>query len=64
MGAQQFSMAVIYPSCTKADLLETRDNDTITRKVHVDGKNFAMGKNGGYMLSSLAIGQLVWAGSE
>ena len=37
MGTQPFSMAVIDPSCRKADLPETRDNDTITRKVCADG---------------------------
>ena len=37
MGAHQFSVAAIQPSCRKADLPETRDNDTIARKVHVDG---------------------------
>ena len=36
MGAQQFSMATIQPSCRKANLPETRDNDMITRKVRVD----------------------------
>ena len=30
-----------------------RDNDAITRKVSVDGVNFALGKNGGYIPSSL-----------
>ena len=37
MGAPQFSMAAIYPSCRKADLPETRDNDMITKKVRADG---------------------------
>ena len=36
MDAQQFSMAAIYPSYRKADLPETRDNDTKTRKVYAD----------------------------
>ena len=30
-----------------------RDNDTITSKVRVDIKNFALGKNGGCIPSSL-----------
>ena len=38
VGAQQFSMVAIQPSWRKADLLETRDNDMITRKVRADGK--------------------------
>ena len=46
MGAQHFSMAAIQPSCRKADLdlPETRDNDTITRKVHADGNKLCLGK--------------------
>ena len=36
MGGQQFSMAAIEPSCRKANLLETRDDDMITRKVCAD----------------------------
>ena len=53
MGAQQLSIMTIKPSCRKANLPETRDNDTITRKVHADGNKFALGKNGGYTPSSL-----------
>ena len=30
MGTQQLSMVAILPSCTKADLPQTRDNDTIS----------------------------------
>ena len=37
MGTQQLSMVAISPSCRKADLPQTRDNDTITRKVRVNG---------------------------
>ena len=37
VGAQQFSMAAIQPSCTKANLSEMRDTETITRKVCADG---------------------------
>ena len=38
----------------KSNLRDTRDNDTKTRKVHVDGNiNIVLGKNGGYMPSSL-----------
>ena len=44
MGTQQFSMAVIQPSCRKAYLPETIDNDTITRKVCADGNKFCPGK--------------------
>ena len=44
VGVQQFSMATILPSCRKADLLEMRDNDTITRKVRADGKKLCPGK--------------------
>ena len=36
VGAQQFSMAAILPSCREADLPETRDNDMIARKVCAD----------------------------
>ena len=53
MGLQQFSVVAIQTSLRKADLLETRDNDTITRKVMSPEINFTVGKNGGYMLSSL-----------
>ena len=48
MGAR-FSMADMQPSCRKADLSETRDNDTITRKVHADGNELFPEKNGGYI---------------
>ena len=47
VGAQQFSMATIKPSCRKADLPETRDNDMITRKVRVDGNKLCPGKEWG-----------------
>ena len=40
------------PSFRRAKLPETRDNDMIVRKVRVDGKNFALGRIGGYMPSS------------
>ena len=40
----QFSMVVIQPSCRKADLPETKDNDTITRKVCADGNKLCLGK--------------------
>ena len=53
MGAQQFSMVAIQPSCRKANLPETRDNDTITRKVRVDRNKLCPQRNGGYMPSSL-----------
>ena len=35
----------------------------ITRKVHADGNNFALGKNGGYIFSSLG-GRLISVGRE
>ena len=44
MGAEQFSMAAIQQSCRKANLLETRDNDMITRKIHVEGNKLCPGK--------------------
>ena len=44
MGAQQFSMVAMQPSCRKADLPETRDNDTITRNVHADRNELYPGK--------------------
>ena len=37
-------MAVIMPSCRKANIPETRDNDTIARKVHADGNKLYPGK--------------------
>ena len=40
MGAQQISMSAIEPSCRKANLPETRDSDTTTRKIHVDGTSY------------------------
>ena len=43
MGPQQFLVAAIYPSCRKADLPETRDNDTITRNIRVDGNKLCPG---------------------
>ena len=61
MGAQQFSMTAIYPSCRKVDLPGMRDNDTIIRKVHANGEIFALGKNGGYVPSSLG-GRLISVG--
>ena len=44
IGVQQFSMSAIWPSCRKADLPETRDNDMITRKVRADINNVCLGK--------------------
>ena len=44
MEAQRFSMAAIQSSCRKADLLETRNNDTITGKVRADGSILCPGK--------------------
>ena len=36
MGAHQFSMMAAYTPCRKANLPETRDNDTKIRKVGAD----------------------------
>ena len=44
MGAQQFSMVAIQPSCRKADLPKMRDNDMITRKVCADENKLCPGK--------------------
>ena len=44
MGTQQFSMVTTQPSCRKVDLPETRDNNTITRKVRVDRNKLCPGK--------------------
>ena len=44
MSIKQFSMAAIQPSCRKADLPEMRDNETVTRKVRVDGNKLFPGK--------------------
>ena len=44
MGAQQFSMVAILPSCRKADLPEIRDNDTITRMARADGNRHCIRK--------------------
>ena len=44
VGTQHFSMATVSPSCRKDDLPETRDNDTITRKVRADGNKLFPGK--------------------
>ena len=44
VGARQFSMVAIQPSCRKADIPETRDNDKITRKICADGKKLCPGK--------------------
>ena len=57
MGTQQFSMTATQPSRRKANLPETRDNDT-TRKVRVSEIDFVLGKNGGYIPSSLG-GRLI-----
>ena len=63
MGAQQFSVAALQPSCRKANLPEVSDNDTITKKVVRIAINFALGKNGGYMRCSLG-GKLVNVGRQ
>ena len=64
MGTQQFSVAAIDPSCRKADLSEMRDKDKITIKRFVWTKiKFALGKNGGYMHSSLG-GRLIGVGRQ
>ena len=40
----QFSMVAIWSPCRKADLPETRDNDTITTKFCADGNKLCSGK--------------------
>ena len=47
MGAQQFSMMAIQPSCRKTNLPEMRDNNMITRKVRTNGNKLCPGKIGG-----------------
>ena len=37
----------------KSRLIEMRDNNTIASKVRVDGNKLCLGKNGGYIPSSL-----------
>ena len=66
MSAQEFSMAAIQPSCRKADLPETRDNDIITKKVHVDGNKLGFGKEWRLYTQYVVqvVGQLVWAGRQ
>ena len=44
MGAQQFSMATIQSLCRKADLPEMTENDTMTKRVRVDGNKICPGK--------------------
>ena len=56
-------MAAIDPLCRKSKLPETRDNDTITKKVCVDVNKLCPGKNGGYMPSSLG-GRLISVGRQ
>ena len=63
MGAQNFKWWLYsHHVRRKANLPETRDNDTITRKCIRKEINFALRKNGGYIPSSLVLGRLVWAG--
>ena len=44
MGAQQVSMGGYIAIMQKANLPDTRDNDTITRKVGADGNKLCPGK--------------------
>ena len=44
IGAKPCSMVAKYPSCRKANLTQTRDNDTTIRKVHVDRNILCPGK--------------------
>ena len=44
IGAYQFSIAAMLPSCRKADLPEMRDSNTITIKVHEDGNKLCCRK--------------------
>ena len=48
-------MAAIWPSCRKVDLPETRDNDTITRKVCPDGNKLCLGKKWRLSLSTIVL---------
>ena len=66
MGAQQFSMAAIQPSCRKASLQETRDSGTITRNVCVDGNKLCSEKEWVEVICPVvqAVSQLVWANSK
>ena len=64
MGAQQISMAAVQPSCRKADLSQTRDNDMITRKIRVDGNKLCPRKNGGYIPSSLGDRSISVGGTQ
>ena len=63
---QQFSIVAIQPSCRKADLQETRDNGTITRKVRVDRNKLCPEKEWMEVICLVvqAVNRLVWAGSE
>ena len=54
MGAQQFLMAAIQPSCRKSDFPEMRNNNMIIRKVPADGTKLCPAKEWRlYILSSL-----------
>ena len=64
MGAQQFSMAAILPSCRKADLPEMRYNNTKTKSFMRTEINFALGRMGAICSIVKVVGQLVRAGSE
>ena len=59
MGAQQFSVVAIQPSCRKADLPEMRDNDMITRKVCADGNKLCPGKEWRLCMRSISVGRQV-----
>ena len=64
MGAQQFSMVAILPSCRKADLPETRYNITKTKSFMRTEMNFALGRMEAICSIVKVVGQLVRSGSE
>ena len=46
----------MYTICKKANLQDMKVNATKTRKVHVNGMNFVLGKNEGHNPSGLGDG--------
>ena len=64
MGAQQFSMAAIQPSCRKANLPEMRDNDIITRKVCADGNILCPEKEWRLYAQQFKRGRLISVGRQ
>ena len=64
VGTQQFLMVAIYPSCRKADLPETRDNNTVTRRYVWVEINFAIERMEAIYSVVQVVGRLVWAGRQ